>query len=129
MKNPSRACGSESGWPETAGLSSDFQVFRIRNDVLDRFPSNVLQCVFQVTIRIEAVDDGRADYREQPGGVVLPCHKTKSPLACGGSMEEDGLWQQGVNQRRLPEPSGSVVRPDPMRNLITLTKFLSNRIH
>ena len=41
-------------------------------------------------------------------------------------MEEDGLWRQGVNQRRLPELSGSVVRPDPMRNLITLTKFLSN---
>ena len=58
-KSPLRACGSESGRPETAGLSSDFQVFRIRNDVLDRFPPNVLQCAFQITIGIEAVDDFR----------------------------------------------------------------------
>jgi len=36
MKKPVTGSGSKSDTPEKAGLSSDFQVFRIRNDVLDR---------------------------------------------------------------------------------------------
>ena len=71
-KSPLRACGSESVRPEIAELSVDVEVFRIRQDVLDRLLPDVLDGVFQVTIGIEAVDDGRADYREERDCVSGP---------------------------------------------------------
>ena len=50
---------------EKRGLLCDFQVFGIREDVLDRLPPHVFEGVLEVSVWIEPVDDGRADYREQ----------------------------------------------------------------
>lgn len=64
---------------EKHGLLCDFRVFGIREDVLDWLPPHVFEGVLEVAVRVEPVDYGRRDDREQPeeeNGAVsktMPC--------------------------------------------------------
>ena len=83
---------------ETIGISIEFEVFRIRKDVLDRLLPDVPQGVLEVLVWVEPVDDRR------------PYHREKRDRVSGACLAARGLENLPGDDEGLDAPLGQVVR-------------------